>query len=56
MRVYYDRDCDVNLIRKESSHFGIWISRACSCFEFKRQWSQNLVVALGGSPSAKSTR
>ncbi len=35
--VYYDKDCDLNLIKsKKSSNYRLWLSRTRSCDEFKR--------------------
>lgn len=34
--VYYDKDCDLNLIKSKSSNYRLWLSRARSCDEFKR--------------------
>jgi Ketol-acid reductoisomerase len=37
MRVYYDRDADLNLIKdKKNSYCWIWKSRTCSCNELER--------------------
>ena len=37
MRVYYDRDADINLIKNKNIVIvGLWKSRSCTCNEFKR--------------------
>ena len=55
MRVYYDRDCDVNLIKdKKVAILGYGSQGHAHALNLRDSGAKNLVVALReGSPSAK---
>ena len=52
MRVYYDRDCDVNLIMIKKWQSWVWVL-LCSCTKPKRSGAKMVVALREGSPSAK---
>ena len=55
MRVYYDRDCDINLIKdKKVAILGYGSQGHAHALNLRDSGAKNLVVALReGSPSAK---
>ena len=55
MRVYYDRDCDINLIKdKKVAILGYGSQGHAHALNLRDSGAQNLVVALrDGSPSIK---
>ena len=57
MRVYYDRDCDVNLIKeKKVAILGYGSQGHAHALNLRDSGAKNLVVALReGSPSAKKS-
>ena len=58
MRVYYDRDCDINLIKdKKVAILGYGSQGHAPALNLRDSGAKNLVVALReGSPSAKKAR
>ena len=58
MRVYYDRDCDVNLIKeKKVAILGYGSQGHAHALNLRDSGAKNLVVALReGSPSAKKAQ
>ena len=58
MRVYYDRDCDVNLIKdKKVAILGYGSQGHAHALNLRDSGAKNLVVALReGSPSAKKLK
>jgi ketol-acid reductoisomerase len=58
MRVYYDRDCDINLIKdKKVAILGYGSQGHAHALNLRDSGAKNIVVALReGSPSAKKAR
>ena len=58
MRVYYDRDCDVNLIKdKKVAILGYGSQGHAHALNLRDSGAKNMVVALReGSPSAKKLK
>ena len=46
MKVYYDSDADLNLIKNKKAYYRLRKSRSCSCLKFERQWCQGCCCCI----------